>query len=453
MARSSDEPEHKEPEHHAHLNPQLFAGVGAFAKNFREHFKEVDVDKKKMMIVHYETKKLTKFGTLYLVQGTVWQNHSLWRMMGWLFLIAIVVALSVFFFVPDPGGLDASKFTQIATFLKVFLAFLLGFFMSSSAARWSTCVDGLLNLFEAVRNLAMQLHTLGVEQEKIWTVTRLGVLACEFLIQDLEITFCTPEEQKQLYEEWWIHVIARGLCTQQEKEIMGKSGDKAGLLWVWVASYVGRLAKDGDIPPMLTPTYGRVMALTQSAQDGIRTVKTSVGIQIPFIYTHMLATLVILNNILCAITLGMTIAAGMGAIRNNMEIGPPLYPHIDARVPRMTVSQAIQAMLVALFSCLTAPLMYQAFLQISLALAQPFAIDGNKNSAGEASVPSEHWMHEMIVDLKAMEMLSKSCPTWEPPNWKKAAAETAAKAKVKADAAEAAAVEKAKAQLLAAGKA
>merc|ERR1719156_366414 len=145
-------------------------------------------------------------------------------MMGWLLLGAMLLAAFVVLVVPHPQSLDASKFTQIATFLKVFLAFLLGFFMSSSANRWSVCVDGLLNLFEAVRNLAMQLHALGVEQEKIWMVTRFGVLACEFLIQDLEITFCTPEEQKRLYETFWNRALSKGLCTEQEKEIMGKSG-------------------------------------------------------------------------------------------------------------------------------------------------------------------------------------------------------------------------------------
>merc|ERR1719171_1593680 len=109
-------------------------------------------------------------------------------MMGWLLLGSLVLATLMVFLIPNPQNLDASKFTQIATFLKVFLAFLLGFFMSSSSARWSTCVDGLLNLFEAVRNLAMQMHALGVEEEKIWTVVRFGLLACECLIQDLEVS-------------------------------------------------------------------------------------------------------------------------------------------------------------------------------------------------------------------------------------------------------------------------
>eukprot|EP00746_Dinoflagellata_sp_MGD_P000013 gnl/MRDRNA2_/MRDRNA2_100025_c0_seq1.p1 gnl/MRDRNA2_/MRDRNA2_100025_c0~~gnl/MRDRNA2_/MRDRNA2_100025_c0_seq1.p1 ORF type:complete len:455 (-),score=111.24 gnl/MRDRNA2_/MRDRNA2_100025_c0_seq1:53-1417(-) len=399
------------------------------------HFQEEDIDKKKLMIVHYEAKALMTLPTLVLVKGTVWQNRALWKMMGLYLLLAIVLATFVWFVVPDPGALDASKFSQIATFLKVFLAFLLGFFMSSSAGRWSVCVDGLLNLFEAVRNLAMQLHALGVEQEKIWQVVRFGLLACECLIQDLEVSFCTPEEQKNLYEKFWDHVEDKGLCNAKEREIMGKSGDKAGLLWVWVASYIGRLAKDGDIPPMLSPTYGRIMTLTQSAQDGIRTVKTSVGVQIPFIYVHMLATLVQLNNILCSLTLGLTMGSSLGAIGAYYGLRSPLYWHIPPQESKVTPGQAGQAMVVSMFACLTAPLMYQAFLQISLALAQPFAIDGSAESHGEAAVPSEHWMNEMIVDLKAMEMLSQTTPGWEPPNWKKAAAETAAKAAAKGKAA------------------
>lgn len=410
------------------------------------HFVEEDADKKKLMIVHYEAKALMKLPTLILVKGTVWQNRSLWRMMGTYLLLALLLAVFVVFVVPNPQSLDAAKFTQIATFLKVFLAFLLGFFMSSSAGRWSVCVDGLLNLFESVRNLAMQLHALGVEEEKIWRVTRFGLLACECLIQDLEVSFCSPEDQKSLYDKFWGHAESRGLVNEQEREIMGKSGDKAGLLWVWVASYIGRLAKDGDIPPMLSPTYGRIMTLTQNAQDGIRTVKTSVGVQIPFIYVHMLATLVQLNNILCSLTLGLTMGASLGAIGAYYGLRSPLYWSVPLAESTTTPGQAMQAMMVSMFACLTAPLMYQAFLQISLALAQPFAIDGVGDNHGEAAVPSEHWMSEMIVDLQAMEMLSKTTPGWEAPNWKKACAETAAKAAAKAKSAPAPALAKAKGQ-------
>merc|ERR1719443_864169 len=176
------------------------------------------------------------------------------------------------------------------------------------------------------------------------------------------------------------------------------------------------------------------MQLTQSAQDGIRTVKTSVGVQIPFIYTHMLATLVLLNNILCATTFGLTMGASLGAIFSHYGLRSPLYWGIPAEKATQTPGQAMQAMVVSMFACLTAPLMYQAFLQISLALAQPFAIDGKQTNHGEAAVPSEHWMHEMIVDLQAMEMLSQTTPGWEPPNWKKAAAATAAAAAAKAKA-------------------
>lgn len=408
------------------------SSIGNLAKGVASHFSEEDANKKKLQIVHYESKKLMKLPTLILIKGTIWQNYALWKIMGWLLVWAVFLAFMMVLLIPQPQSLDASKFNQIATFLKVFLAFLLGFFMSSSAARWSTCVDGLLNLFEAVRNLAMQLHALGVEEEKIWTVTRFGLLACEFLIQDLEISFCTPEEQALLYEDFWKKALDRGICTEHEKKIMGKSGDKAGLLWVWVASYVGRLAKDGDIPPMLSPTYGRIMALTQSAQDGIRTVKTSVGVQIPFIYTHMLATLVLLNNILCATTFGLTMGASLGAIFSHYGLRSPLYWGVPAEKATQTPGQATQAMIVSMFACLTAPLMYQAFLQISLALAQPFAIDGKQANYGEAAVPSEHWMQDMIEDLKAMTMLSQTTPGWEPPNWKKACADAAAKAAAKA---------------------
>ena len=40
-------------------------------------------------------------------------------------------------------------------------------------------------------------------------------------------------------------------------------------LWLWIASFMGRLASDGEIPPMASPTYGRIVALANDAQNAL----------------------------------------------------------------------------------------------------------------------------------------------------------------------------------------
>merc|ERR1719321_2260004 len=97
-------------------------------------------------------------------------------------------------------------------------------------------------------------------------------------------------------------------------QTMQKVSDRAGLCWVWVASLLGRLAQDGDIPPMASPTYGRLITLAQVVNDGIRKVRVSVAVQSPFVYVHTLAMLVHINNIFCAISFGSVLGTGIASI-------------------------------------------------------------------------------------------------------------------------------------------
>merc|ERR1719235_947866 len=65
---------------------------------------------------------------------------------------------------------------------------------------------------------------------------------------------------------------------------------------------------------MQTPIYGRIMNLCQDAHTAIRDVRAAVQIQSAFVYTHCLATLVHVNNIINAITLGVVAGVCIGGI-------------------------------------------------------------------------------------------------------------------------------------------
>lgn len=385
--------------------------------------------KAKMRVVNYETKRLATFSALTHLHGTVWTNRSLWGNMGALFTVSILFAIVLWFVVPDPGEVDASKFAAISNFLKVFLAFLLGFFMASSVGRWTTTVKGFLGLFNAVRNMCMQMHALGVENDKIKEVVRYGIVSCVFLVSELEMAVDTPAIKQAKSEMMWLHLKQKGLLTDKEAPILEPLDDRASLIWIWVASKIGRYAQDGDIPPMNSGTYGRIMQLCQSAQDGIRQVRCSISVQIPFIYTHMLACLVHLNNVLCALTFGLTLGSGLGAILSYYGIHSPLVTYVYAKHSPTTTSapsaefyavhasghshpnSAGQAIFLSMFTCLVAPFMYQAFLQIALSLAQPFGSE-------EAAIPTDALIMKLRADLEHMERMSDNTPGWEKPVFK-----------------------------------
>merc|ERR1719217_738008 len=251
--------------------------------------------------------------------------------MGSLFGVSLLFAFFLWLLVPDPGSVDASKFAAISNFLKVFLAFLLGFFMASSVGRWTTTVKGFLNLFNAVRNICMQMHALGVDNDKIDHVVRYGIVSCVFLVSELEMATDSAPIKQAKSEMMWLHLKQKDLLSEEEGPILEPLEDRASLIWIWVASKIGRYAQDGDIPPMNSGTYGRIMALCQMAQDGIRQVRSSLSVQIPFIYTHMLACLVHLNNILCALTFGLTLGTGMGAVLGHYGIHSPMITYVYSK--------------------------------------------------------------------------------------------------------------------------
>jgi len=372
-----------------------------------------EVAQTKMAVVCYDTKKLTGFGALLHVKGTVWANASLWKIMGSVLLLSFCVGFIIFLFVPDPSSIDASKFLKISSFLKVFVAFLLGVFMASSVSRWTETVDGFLELFAAIRDLSLQLTCLGVENDRVRHILRYSIASGMFLVTDLENAADKRPDKEDRMQRSWISLTSTGVLDAEEQQILEPLRDRALLIWMWVASLISRLAQDELIPPMNTPTYGRIMTLCQVAQRGVGKVRASISVQIPYIYTHMLATLVHVNNLLCALTFGLTLGSSIGAILGKFNIHSPLipllYPHSitkgsnGAQVSTMSSAQSI---IMGMLTCLIAPFMYQAFLQIALAFAQPFG-------SAEAAIPTEMLIHNLKRDLEQMELLGCNVPSWE----------------------------------------
>merc|ERR1719446_2022887 len=104
------------------------------------------------------------------------------------------------------------------------------------------------------------------------------------------------------------------LLSKREADVLRQTRDPPGMMWMWVAALIGRLAQDGWIPGMATPTYGRIMSLCQLAHGGMRQVKASISVQAPLTYTNMLATLVHINNLLNAITFGIVSGLACGCV-------------------------------------------------------------------------------------------------------------------------------------------
>mmetsp|Transcript_7951 Transcript_7951/g.17173 ORF Transcript_7951/g.17173 Transcript_7951/m.17173 type:complete len:427 (+) Transcript_7951:83-1363(+) len=394
------------------------------ARYSKQFFDDLPDDKKQRSVhmldtMTYDGHQMIGWHTFLMTEGTVWMDKRLWTLVGRLLLLSWFVGLVTFFCAFDPNNLKVREFRQLATYLNVFVAFLLGLFMSIALNRWLACVNGFLVLVQAVRNLQIQLYSLGVPKDRVQHVLRYGVVSVRCLQHQLKGQRVFDEEKRKAFEtEMWHELTTVGdefsIMHEEEAEQLKEVEDPAGLLWLWVGSLIGRLAQDGLIPGMPTPTYGRIMNLAQQAQEGLREVRVTVAVQTPFMYVHTLSTVVHINNILAALSLGMTVGASLGVLL--MATHHHLYPASAA--PDRPVSLALENMSIATITCFVGPLLYQAFLIIGISISAPFStVDGAKSHA-EASIPVTRILKELHTDLVDGARMAAALPSWEPPCFK-----------------------------------
>lgn len=361
----------------------------------------------------YQAKDLTSWSSLLLMSYTVWNRKSLWMVTLKLFGLAGIVAVMVLCLVQDPAHLRVSKFTEISNFLRVFVGLLLGFFMSASVTRWWSCAQGFHNLCATIRSFHIMINSIGVPEHLTIKLLRYGVSSAWILHNQLHVEALPLNQQESATEERWDE-IAMGahdfLFTKFEDDelaLLKDQSDPPGTLWMWIGSLIGHMAEEGIIPGPATPTYGRLMGSVLEGFNAIRDVRVSICVQAPFIYVQMLSSLVHINNIVNAISFGLTSGASIGTLLAHLR--SPVTE--GTRATAREATHDAQTLLVSFFFSCFGPFVYQALLEVSIAIAQPF-------SNMDAVVPTERILRILQKDLHDMLRASK-CISWKQPCFKK----------------------------------
>mmetsp|Transcript_25913 Transcript_25913/g.49642 ORF Transcript_25913/g.49642 Transcript_25913/m.49642 type:complete len:403 (+) Transcript_25913:64-1272(+) len=350
----------------------------------------------------YDITKITSWRAFLMLKGCAWDNSLLWNSLGLGMLLVTAVTIATAS-LPNAVLIDPDKLARLGSFLNVFVGLLLGFFLSSSMNRWYGCVNAFLELLDAVRSMQMQMTALGVSQERQSTLSRYGILSAWLL----HLSLCMEsEDHKDVRDKtgkvWLILDKFRpDLALPQEKSKLMEHKESYALLWTWVASLIGRMSQDGEIPPMASPTYGRILHIVQQAYGSIRDVRALHMIKTPFIYVHTLAILVHVNNILNAIAFGLVCgimcASLMGKFAGGGEEG--------------WANLCTSLFLQFCFSML-APVLYLALFDVSVCVAQPFTYQ-------DAKIPAARFIVGMEEDLKNATHIGNHPLHWEKPSFKK----------------------------------
>eukprot|EP00933_Yihiella_yeosuensis_P066278 TRINITY_DN7047_c0_g3_i1.p1 TRINITY_DN7047_c0_g3~~TRINITY_DN7047_c0_g3_i1.p1 ORF type:complete len:424 (-),score=106.23 TRINITY_DN7047_c0_g3_i1:129-1400(-) len=383
----------------------------------------------------YDARKLVTFEVLSEIRGTVWTKGTLWKQMALLVTVSLFTSVWVVVSIKEPEKLDVSKFQKIAGFLKVIVGLLLSFFLSSSVNRWYRCTNGFQELFDAIRSLQMQLNALGVPKERVHLLMRYCILSARCLNIDLLADTMTPEERAAYSEKSWNDLITTDENSSvawsnpsaslakvypKERQALEKCEDPAQTLWIWVTSLLTRMSQDGDIPPMPTPTYGKIIGIAEAAYKGIREVRSSVCVQPPYVYVQMMAMLVAVNNLICAISFGMTLGVTEGVVLSRYHVNPMARKGGDAS--SQAVSQALQDAGISLVLSFVGPFLYQALLEVCVCIAQPFAGAGEEGASTAGRIPADQLLYQLEKDLRDAELMTESLPCWQQPFFKAPAA-------------------------------
>lgn len=370
------------------------------------HFQDIDLSNQ----MSYRTQGLISWMSLLCFDATVWRSTSLHTMIYRFVAWTLFVALLEFLLVADPSSVDPLKFSQITTVMTVFVSLLLGFFITNSVARWTSCVESFLGLFEAIRALQMQLHALGVSIAKIDRPVRYGMVSAWLLDRTLR------EDRKEgLPQEIWDRILELKdpllHVTETELEDLKKMADPAIQIWVWVASFLGSLAQEGEIPPMASPIYGRLLQIVKSAQDSMKQIRAVREVQVPYVYTHTLAAVVHVSNILCATSMGLTLGSCLGSIL--VHIDPRLTLYGVEPTPNHSADTDVQVLIIQALKCFCAPVLYQAFLEIGFCVSTPFGA-----GAESAKLPIDQLIIGWLEDLKHANAMAAAPPGWQAPCFK-----------------------------------
>eukprot|EP00933_Yihiella_yeosuensis_P071126 TRINITY_DN79325_c0_g1_i1.p1 TRINITY_DN79325_c0_g1~~TRINITY_DN79325_c0_g1_i1.p1 ORF type:complete len:422 (-),score=102.62 TRINITY_DN79325_c0_g1_i1:125-1390(-) len=379
----------------------------------------------------YDARKLVTFQVLSELKGTVWTKATLWKQMGLLLCVSLVTSIWVTLAVRDPAQLDVSKFQKIAGFLKVVVGLLLSFFLSSSVTRWYNCTNGFLELFDAIRGLQMMLSALGVPRERVHLCLRYAVLSARVLHIDLQCKAMSKADQEvYLKKSWdsltatkvdWVSNESFAKVYPKERAKLEPCWDSSGMVWIWVTSLITRMSQDGEIPPMPTPTYGKIIAIAEAAYKGIRMVRASINVQPPYVYVQMMAILVASNNIICAVSFGMTIGVSLGTILAYLKMNPMT----DKAVSGDVVSAALQDLGISFMISTIGPFLYQALLEVCVCIAQPFAGAGEPGASTAGRIPTDKLLCQLEKDLRDAERMTERLPCWDQPYFKQPAAPAA----------------------------
>jgi len=223
-----------------------------------------------------------------------------------------------------------------------FVPFCLAYYVALSLNRWwALRVAALGQVFDSFANVSMLVSC--ELSDKKWIdlrnqVAKYGIASIELLVQ--------AARDKANLE----NLLHMDVLTHEEIDAVKKKThmwQRPMMMWAWIMRIcVGSLDHNKSPPPVAA----QVITQCLKAREGMATINAHLDTQLPFAYVHLITLLVNVQNFVFAILSGITIAVSFA----------------DKNVT-VIIQQTV--------SCVLVTLIYQALLQITYMILDPFGDD------------------------------------------------------------------------------
>lgn len=329
----------------------------------------------------YNPSTLASWSSLGSVYGSVLAERALWRIVGMCFLISCIVASGIAF-VPGIHNLnDSQGLERVNLIIRVLLAFILALYLSACVNRWWQSMERVTEYFESVKQLHMDVSVMSPPSDRLAAMRRYMLLSSALLHHEVVSMWIKNEDKtKEVWSREVLKCRRRGWLSEDEQQRLelAHPEHRAELVWSWIGTVLSMQIVDLKSTP---PLASRVTVLGGRCIETLQWTKCTVAQQIPLTYVHIVAVLVHANNIILAVTSGITIGISMQAAH---RFDHALDNGRDISGRREGLLQSVQIIVMRLFYMVISPLVYQAFLHIGSCMNDPFSEDyGHGTPLGE----------------------------------------------------------------------
>lgn len=323
----------------------------------------------------YDQNSLLTAKSLLLIGRSAFAQKPVLYTLAYCSMLAFISAACVFF-IPKASKLDTQKFERFGAFLKFFIIFMLGIYVSQGFKRWWFTVTSFEKFLIAIRQMVFMLHTIKVTPASRKIIETYCVASGYILNVEVRNAQIVESKDHVDLENVMTWLVRKGFLTQNEVDQLGTGlGSplcRTRAIWSWIGELISHPVVPEGVA-VLPPLLVRTIVLCQACVSEIEHLKMNITMQTPFMYSQLLAILVHVNNTILSICCGMALGSSMNEIHRRREqlAGEREHGH-NVTVITEELYGAIQTTGLQLLIVLLTPMLYVAFLHIAHILCYPF---------------------------------------------------------------------------------